>query len=203
MAKNKSHSSLSSKDRAASVPKPAKVHRRSAIGAHTKQNGEGPATAAELAAAPETVVAAVVENILSSAKENDCTPQNGDVTLSAVEHNTAPGTTAPGTKELVMESVSLTLAPKQPSKGNAVIYCLGRFNVRFNKAHFTGSAPTTIVVPGSGFAEPKGPKVKLTKEQRAALPKPTPAEKATAAAASAQRALARAQRLAKLAAAAQ
>jgi hypothetical protein len=65
-------------------------------------------------------------------------------------------------------------------KGTTAIYTGTLGTVRIGLAAFPGkTAPETIEVVGDIFAvrQPKAPKVKLTKEERAALPKPTEAER--------------------------
>lgn len=67
------------------------------------------------------------------------------------------------------------------TKKNVVLYSIDgglKGSVRFLTSQFTGTPPTELTVNGD-FAQPvvKAPKAKLTKEQRAALPKPTLAEK--------------------------
>ena len=59
----------------------------------------------------------------------------------------------------------------------------GQSILRFGKSVFVdGVAPASLEVTGPFVVKaPKAPKVKLTKEERAALPKPTTAEKLAAA----------------------
>jgi len=53
-----------------------------------------------------------------------------------------------------------------------------RGTIRFApKRLFAGDAPESLTVEGATFAAPIPPKVKLTKEERAALPKLSEAEK--------------------------
>lgn len=68
--------------------------------------------------------------------------------------------------------------------------------VRFGASFFT-TIPDEIEINADGIATVSAPKVKLTKEERAALPKPTPSEKLTLAKDRAARAQARAERLEK------
>ena len=68
--------------------------------------------------------------------------------------------------------------------------------IRFGASIFAGAPPATIEVTADNFAAVKEPKKKLTKEERAALPKPTAAEKAKQAKERAERAIKRANKLA-------
>lgn len=74
---------------------------------------------------------------------------------------------------------TMTLTLKGLSKnGRAAFYSGAVTPIRLNLATFPNkTAPATIEVPDGTFAAGKAPKVKLTKEERAALPKPTLAEK--------------------------
>lgn len=48
---------------------------------------------------------------------------------------------------------------------------------RFGASFFKAAPPQTIAIESEDMATVSGPKAKLSKEERAALPKPTPAEK--------------------------
>lgn len=69
--------------------------------------------------------------------------------------------------------------------------------VRFGASFFAGKPADSIQIISTGVATQVGPKQKLTKEERAALPKPTPAQKLEQARERAARAQARAERLEK------
>ena len=68
--------------------------------------------------------------------------------------------------------------------------------IRIGASMFAGVPPPTIEFDAEGRVEGKTPKVKLTKEERAALPKKTLAEKAAEAAKRAAAAKAKADKLA-------
>ena len=64
------------------------------------------------------------------------------------------------------------------AKNTAAIYAGAARTIRVPLAAFVnGTAPATLSIDGDALAGPKAAKVKLTKEQRAALPKPTLAER--------------------------
>lgn len=67
--------------------------------------------------------------------------------------------------------------------------------VRFGASFFKGAPPAEISITATGVATHSGSKAKLTKEERAALPKLTPAEKVAQAKERAQRSADRAARL--------
>lgn len=68
--------------------------------------------------------------------------------------------------------------------------------VRLGASIFEGAPPATIEFDAEGMAKVSEPRKRLTKEERAALPKPTPAEKLAKAQEIANRAAARAAKLA-------
>ena len=97
--------------------------------------------------------------------------------------NPAPGdgqTARPKEKPM---TVNLVLAPKQRKSKQIVMFNIEgrRGQVQFQRSLFGESVPESLILDGD-IAEPKAakvrtPKVKLTPEERAALPKPTLAEK--------------------------
>ncbi len=101
--------------------------------------------------------------------------------------NPAPGgptassqTASPKEKPM---TVNLVLAPKQRKSKQIVMFNIEgrRGQVQFQRSLFGESVPESLVLDGD-LAEPKAakvrtPKVKLTPEERAALPKPTLAER--------------------------
>ena len=66
-------------------------------------------------------------------------------------------------------------------KGSSIVYSLGdghRGTVKFARSVFGDAVPESLELNGSGFAEAKTPKAKMTKEERAAERKAqTPAQK--------------------------
>lgn len=84
--------------------------------------------------------------------------------------------------ETKMAQLNLTKSDKA-RKGSSVVFNIDGYKgktVRFPKGMFPNNTPPQTLAFGVNdgvFAEPKQPRAKLTKEQRAALPKLTTAEK--------------------------
>lgn len=165
---------------------------------------EPPASTPAAATTVNTVANTAPENNFAGTEKSACNETAVGLQLAAHSETAAPGTnaTASHIKETIMDR-KLTLVPGT-RKGNVEVYKVegSLATVRINRRLFAGSAPAEMTLSGDGMAEPKQPKRKLTKEERAALPKPTPQQLADRAAESAKRAVARAQKLAEKAAAA-
>lgn len=138
----------------------------------------------QTAAGPETPRAAEGTNVFDF-------PLTGSVSSSQSE------------SKPVTVGVKIMNLTKRAVKGNLVLYTMEgvRGSVRFLTSQFAGDPPQTLTVEGTGFAQPSQPKSKMTKEERAAeRAKLTPADKARAAQERANKAIARAQKLAQAAA---
>lgn len=144
---------------------------------------EDAAEAAGAAAGDAAAEAPAAENSTAATQEAVAsTPEIGNTPQTAPE-SPAPNTPAPGRKRTAMQTITATLAPKQRKSKNIVMFNLGdRKNaIQLPKTLFGDSLPEGFSIQLVGeFAEPKvrEPRKKLTKEERAARPKPTLAERA-------------------------
>ncbi len=149
------------------------------------------AEAARIAAAGSELPPAAPENSAPDAQISvDITAPIADASTHIAPESPAATPPESGTRRkrtVIMQTITATLAPKQRKSKNIVMFTLsGRKNtIQLPKTLFAeGLEPGFSFEITGVFAEPKAPaapRKRLSKEERAALPKPTLAERAAAA----------------------
>lgn len=170
--------------------------------AATGTTGTAAAPAAgNITSAAETAAAHTPENNSGGTENSACIDAGTVAPLAAHSETVAPannGTANPQQETTHMDRKLVLNTGKR--KGDVAVYNVegSPATIRINGRLFAtkGQFPAELTLSGEGMAEAKQPKRKLTKEERAALPKPTAKELADRAAVTAKRAVERAQKLA-------